>query len=108
MQVQAGDPDSVSVKKRWLFFCAMQAMWSEGHKAISIPTSRSAESQCNTYIRSAKFHTLCPDGQNICSMLHQQSEQHSVIHSSVEVHTVRKTASYSGSFLGLAELRQNW
>ena len=74
----------------------MQAMWSEGHKAVSIPTLRSAESQCSTYTHSAKFHSLCPDGQNICNMLHQQSEQRSVIHSSAEVYTVRKTASHYG------------
>lgn len=72
MQGQAGDSDSV--KRGWLFFCTVQAMWSEGNKAISILTLRSAESQCSTYTHSAKFHSLCPDGQNICNILHQQSE----------------------------------
>lgn len=102
---QAGDTDSV--KKAWLFFCTAQAMCSEGNKAVSILTLRSAESQCSTYTHSTKFHSPCPDGQNICSILHRQSEQRSVIHSSAAAHTVRKTASHSGSLLGLAELHQN-
>lgn len=105
MQGQAGDPDSV--KKGWLFFCAVQAMWAEVSKAVSILALRSAESQCSTYTHCTKFHSLCPDGQNICKILHRQSEQHSVIHSSAEAHTARKTASHSGSLLGLTELHQN-
>lgn len=97
MHGQAGDPDSV--KKGWLFFCTVQATWSKGNKAVSILTLRSAESQCRTFTHSTDFHSSCPDGQNICKILHRQSEQHSLIHSSAEAHTVRKTASHSGPWL---------
>lgn len=47
-QAQAGDhDDNMTFKEVWLFFSAGQTVWLKGHKAITFPALRTAESQFN-------------------------------------------------------------